>query len=118
MSDDTFDASGKLTRRSALALPLALPFGMGISSLGSSLAHAQQPKRGGVLKVVAYANPSSLDPSTGRSGADHSFLWSIFDTLVDIEPSTLNPIPGLAEVVELYRSDHAGSQSAPGRRLP
>lgn len=97
MSDEPFDASGKLTRRSALALPLALPFGLGLSALGSGLAHGQQPKRGGVLKVVAYANPSSLDPATGRSGGDHSFLWSIFDTLVDIEPSTLNPVPGLAE---------------------
>jgi len=97
MGDDTLDASGTLTRRSVLALPLAMPFGIGISSLGSSHAQAQQPRRGGVLKVVAYANPSSLDPSTGRSGADHSFLWSIYDTLVDIEPSTLNPVPGLAE---------------------
>ena len=48
MSGDTFDASGKLTRRRALALPLVLlPLGIGISSIGSSLAQAQQPKRGG-----------------------------------------------------------------------
>lgn len=92
MSDNTRDASG-LTRRSALALPLGLAF----SSLGANFAQGQQPKRGGVLKVVAYVNPSSLDPGTGRSGGDHSVLWPLYDTLVDVDPATLNAVPGLAE---------------------
>jgi len=82
-----------LTRRDALALPLAL----GAGALTSRLAHGQQPRRGGVLRVVTYANPSSLDPATGRSGTDHTYLWPIFDTLVDVEPATLAARPGLAE---------------------
>jgi ABC-type transport system substrate-binding protein len=93
MTANSFDRSAGLTRRSALILPL----GVSTVALFSRNARSQQPARGGVLRVVAYANPSSLDPSTGRSGADHAFLWPIFDTLVDVEPTTLNPVPGLAE---------------------
>ena len=54
-------------------------------------------RKGGVLKVSANANPSSLDPHTGGSGSDHSFLYPIFDTLIDFEPATLKALPGLAE---------------------
>ncbi len=50
-----------------------------------------------MLKVSANANPSSLDPQTGGSGSDHAFLYPIFDTLIDFEPTTLKAIPGLAE---------------------
>jgi len=50
-----------------------------------------------VLRVRAPANPSSLDPATGGSGSDHLFLYNYFDTLVDWEPATLAPKPGLAK---------------------
>jgi len=49
-----------------------------------------------MLRVSAYLNPSTLDPFTGRSGADHPYLFALYDTLVDFEPSTLKPRPGLA----------------------
>jgi ABC-type transport system substrate-binding protein len=93
MTANSFDRSVGVSRRSALILPL----GLGMAAIVSRGALSQQPARGGVLRVVAYANPSSLDQSTGRSGADHAFLWPIFDTLVDVEPTTLDPVPGLAE---------------------
>jgi len=54
-------------------------------------------KKGGVLKVAAPANPSSLDPATGGSGADHSLLWPLYDTLVEWDYTTLKPKPGLAK---------------------
>ena len=88
----------QLSRREALALPLVL----GAGALTSGFARGQEPRRGGVLRVVTYANPSSLDPATGRSGTDHTYLWPMFDTLVDVEPATLSPRPGLAESWE-YR---------------
>ncbi len=53
-------------------------------------------KEGGVLKVAAPANPSSLDPATGGSGADHTILWTLYDTLVEWDYATLKPKPGLA----------------------
>lgn len=54
-------------------------------------------KRGGVLKIAALTNPSSLDPATGGSGNDHAFLWTMFDTLVTWDYDTLKPQPGLAQ---------------------
>ncbi|HPU50917.1 MAG TPA: ABC transporter substrate-binding protein [Burkholderiaceae bacterium] len=64
----------------------------------SALAIAQgAPRRGGVLKVAAPANPSSLDPATGGAGTDHVFLFTMFDTLVEWEYATLQARPGLAE---------------------
>ncbi len=68
--------------------------------LSSSAAFAQSeapaPKRGGILKVSAYLNPTKLDPVTGNGGQDQTFLWTIFDTLTDFEPATMKPRPGLA----------------------
>lgn len=59
-------------------------------------AVGESPRRGGVLRVSAYLNPSSLDPYTGRSGADQAYLHAFYDTLVDFEPDTLKAKPGLA----------------------
>ncbi|MGQ4274635.1 ABC transporter substrate-binding protein [Terrihabitans sp. B22-R8] len=62
-----------------------------------TMAHAQEtPRKGGVLKLAAPFNPSSLDPVTGGAGSDHMILYPIFDTLVDFEPTTLSARPGLA----------------------
>jgi peptide/nickel transport system substrate-binding protein len=52
------------------------------------------------LIVAASANPSSLDPATGGAGSDHVLLFNFFDTLIDWEPETLAPRPGLARTFE------------------
>jgi peptide/nickel transport system permease protein/peptide/nickel transport system substrate-binding protein len=69
--------------------PLAL-------SLAGSPAFAQTPKKGGILKIAAPFNPSTLDPLTGGTGSDHMLLYPLYDTLVDFEPATLAAKPGLA----------------------
>ena len=80
----------KTRRRTLLAGTLALA--------ASQRAWAQgTAKKGGVLKVSAPTNPSSLDPATGGSGQDHAFLYPIFDTLVEFDFPTLKALPGLAE---------------------
>jgi ABC-type transport system substrate-binding protein len=63
---------------------------------GTALAQAN-PKKGGVLKIAAPFNPSSLDPVTGGAGSDHIVLYPIYDTLIDFEPGTLAARPGLAK---------------------
>lgn len=68
----------------------------GLAIAGSAMAQGT-PRKGGVLKVSGNANPSSLDPQTGGSGSDHSFLYPIHDTLIDFEPATLKALPGIAE---------------------
>ncbi|MHA7918805.1 ABC transporter substrate-binding protein, partial [Alloalcanivorax xenomutans] len=52
---------------------------------------------GATLMVSAPANPSSLDPTTGGSGSDHALLFPLYDTLINWNPSSLTPIPGLAQ---------------------
>jgi len=91
MDSKTF---ARLTRRQAMALASAA----GASALINAGAFAQgAPKKGGVLKIAANANPSSLDPATGGSGADHTMLFPMFDTLTEWDYETLKPKPGLAE---------------------
>jgi ABC-type transport system substrate-binding protein len=79
-----------LDRRSFVAL-------LAGAGAAAGIGPAQAQKRGGILRVAAPANPSTLDPTTGRSGQDHSFLYTIFDSLVEFDYGTLQPKPGLAE---------------------
>ena len=53
-------------------------------------------KRGGILRVSYGFQPTSLDPTFGRQGGDFGFLYPVFETLVDWEPESLQPKPGLA----------------------
>ncbi len=62
---------------------------------GRALAEAA-PRKGGTLKLAAPFSPQTLDPLTGALGSDHIFLYPIFDTLVEFEPRSLAPRPGLA----------------------
>ncbi len=82
------------TRREAMAL---LSGAMAGVVFGSD-AHAQgTPKRGGILRISAPTNPSSLDPATGGAGSDHAFLFTMYDTLTEWDFETLKSKPGLAE---------------------
>ena len=54
------------------------------------------PKRGGILRISYGFQPTSLDPTFGRQGGDFGFLYPVFETLVDWEPHSLQPKPGLA----------------------
>src|SRR3954453_7706464 len=67
------------------------------TALGGNALAQGTPKRGGILRISAPANPSSLDPATGGAGSDHAFLFTMYDTLTEWEFETLKPKPGLAE---------------------
>lgn len=85
---------GTLSRRDLLALAggMALTGATGMSAFAQEAA-----KKGGVLRLAAPANPSSLDPTTGGAGSDHTILWTMYDTLVEWDYATLKPKPGLAK---------------------
>ena len=70
----------------------------GVDDEGDSDAEtaAGEPTRGGVLRVSAEAQPSTLDPMAGNIGSDHMFLYPIYDTLVDLDPETGEAVPMLA----------------------
>src|ERR1700737_815837 len=80
------------TRREAMALMTAALAGV---TFGSSAFAQGTPKRGGILRISAPANPSSLDPATGGAGSDHAFLFTMYDTLTEWDFETLKPNPGL-----------------------
>ena len=82
------------TRREAIALMTGALAG---TALGGKARAEAVPKRGGVLRVSAFTNPSSLDPTTGGAGSDHTFLFTMYDTLTEWDFDTLKPKPGLAE---------------------
>jgi peptide/nickel transport system substrate-binding protein/glutathione transport system substrate-binding protein len=58
------------------------------------------PRRGGTLRVSMTYNPASLDPMTGRNAPDFNTLLALYEGLVDLEPATLKPKPGLAKALE------------------
>src|ERR1700754_1841094 len=62
-------------------------------------AQAQQetPRRGGILRWALPFNAGSLDPMTGRTAGEFSILYTMFDPLIDFDPVTLEPKPGLAK---------------------
>ena len=82
------------TRRELIALMTGAIAG---ATLGDKAFAQAAPKRGGILRISAPANPSSLDPTTGGAGSDHAFLFTMYDTLTEWDFETLKPKPGLAE---------------------
>lgn len=83
-----------ITRRYAVALMSGAAL---TSALGAPALAQATPKRGGTLRVSAFTNPSSLDPATGGAGSDHTFLYTMYDSLTEWDFETLKPKPGLAE---------------------
>lgn len=93
--DQTRHIDPTLSRRQMLSLTAAAVAG---ATFGLTPASAQEKiRRGGILRVSAMANPSSLDPATGGAGTDHSFLYPLYDTLTEWDYATLAPKPGLAQ---------------------
>ena len=82
------------TRREAMAL---LSGAMAGVAFGGDARAQGTPKRGGILRISAPTNPSSLDPATGGAGSDHAFLFTMYDTLTEWDFETLKSKPGLAE---------------------
>jgi peptide/nickel transport system substrate-binding protein len=82
------------TRREAMALMTGALAG---AAFGGKAFAQGTPKRGGILRISAPANPSSLDPATGGAGSDHAFLFTMYDTLTEWDFETLMPRPGLVE---------------------
>jgi peptide/nickel transport system substrate-binding protein len=82
------------TRREAMALLSGAVAG---AALGGNARAQGTPKRGGILRISAPTNPSSLDPATGGAGSDHAFLFTMYDTLTEWDFETLKSKPGLAE---------------------
>lgn len=50
-----------------------------------------------VLRVGISADPKTLDPQWGSFGTEYPYLYALYDSLIDVDPNTLEPQPGLAK---------------------
>lgn len=85
-------APGGLKKGKLLFAGLAFAIA-GMFAVGPEVARAANSE----LKIASFRHPTTLDPITGSSGYDHTFLYPIYDTLIGMNPRTLELEPGLAE---------------------
>lgn len=75
---------------------------LGLSAAALLLVLATVPvgaladSRTNVVNFGVLSEPYTLDPAVGTSGFDYPMLYAIFDRLIDFDPATLEPRPGLA----------------------
>lgn len=93
--ESTLQIGGIPIRRRTLLSYLSGSAAAGALLSASDVFAASGPEK--VLVVGSNVNPSSLDPATGGSGDDHTYLFAIFDTLVTWTYDTLEARPGLAQ---------------------
>lgn len=89
-----------LTRRLLLSLGVAAAaIALGLTAASGPVA-AQQPVRGGALKVAFSADPAGFDPARGPSGMSHVVIEQIYSTLMSLDPDA-KPYPDLATRYEV-----------------
>jgi peptide/nickel transport system substrate-binding protein len=71
----------------------------------AAIAPARADKRSNTLVVAFNAEVDTLDPATGFAGTDYSVLYSIYDRLINFDPKTMLPLPGLAAKWEFSGPD-------------
>lgn len=82
-------------RQSCLAVAAVLV--VAACGTGSSSQSNGPPPHGNVLFYATPGEPGSLDPGASISGFDQYYTNSIYDTLVNADPKTMEPTrPGLA----------------------
>jgi len=69
--------------------------------LASSLALADEPKRGGEVTVLYKDDFDSMDPAIGYTVQSWSPIKAVFDGLMDYKPGTSELVPDLAEGYEI-----------------
>jgi len=96
------DATTELDRRKLLKGSLAAGAGAALFGglTGTTLVSAQEGG-GGTLIFNNGSNPSGFDPQIVGAVASWYVLDNIFDRLVRLDPATMEPVPSLAETVDV-----------------
>lgn len=93
-------ARGGVSRRFVLKAGASLAvIALALPSFGS-LAMAEEPVPGGVLKLAFSADPAGFDPARGPSGMSHVVIEQVYSTLMSLHPDA-TPYPDLAESYEM-----------------
>lgn len=81
----------------AIAVSLLAACGGSKGGGTASVSGSAAAENGGSLRIAHVATRiSSLDPVSSGSGFDQTVLYSVYDTLIDFNPQTMEPTPGLA----------------------
>ena len=57
--------------------------------------------RDNVLRYITGSEPESLDPAVPTGQPEARLLMSLYDGLIEYDPRTMQPIPGIAESWEV-----------------
>lgn len=83
--------------RHAVIVLLCVGLAAALSGCGKRQTRAAKATLEGVLLVGNGAEPQELDPHLVSGVPEHRILTALFEGLVDLDPATLEPIPGVAE---------------------
>ena len=90
----------KVGRREILKSSVGLAAALAAFPLGLAPgALAQEPVKGGTLKLGFSADPAGFDPARGPSGMSHVVIEQVYSTLMSVDPDA-QPYPDLAEKYE------------------
>ena len=85
-----------------LGIVILCSFIGGCSTSASSRYFGQTaPPKNNVLRYVTGGEPESLDPPITNSQPDARILIALYEGLVEYDPKTMEPIPGVAESWEI-----------------
>jgi oligopeptide transport system substrate-binding protein len=87
--------------RFALRLPAALLCLLAVSCAKRDAAPAAASRQDGFVHVSVGSEPTDLDPHVVTSLSEARILPALFEALVNFDPDTLAPTPGLAERWEI-----------------
>lgn len=59
------------------------------------------PKSGGILKFAQNAEPTTLNPYVWSTFNDRNVFLSIFNSLMEYDPKTLKPVPGIIKEAKI-----------------
>ncbi len=79
------------------ALVVCVAAAVSVAGCGARETRAGKASVEGVLLVGNGAEPQELDPHLVSGVPEHRLLSALFEGLVDLDPATLEPIPGAAE---------------------
>lgn len=79
------------------ALVVCVAAVVSVAGCGARETRAGKASVEGVLLVGNGAEPQELDPHLVSGVPEHRLLSALFEGLVDLDPATLEPIPGAAE---------------------
>lgn len=84
-------------RRRAARLAALLCIVAALAGCGGRETRVASGTRDGVLHVGNGAEPEGLDPHLVTGVPEHRVLSALFEGLVNLDPETLDPVPGAAE---------------------